>query len=53
MVDSVIIKLQRKIMEQEFIWHRLQKYLSDENIRMVYKMLGIKMPRDLKETLRT
>ena len=43
-VDSIVHKLSKRLMEFERIWSYLQKYLYDKNIRMVYKMLGIKMP---------
>jgi hypothetical protein len=50
-VDSIVGKLRKKIIEQEEMFSQLRRYLTDLNVRMLYKMLNVKMPTELKEEL--
>jgi hypothetical protein len=47
----MVIKMAKKIKEQEFMWIVLRKYLETNNIRMVYRALSVIMPPRLKKAL--
>jgi hypothetical protein len=40
-VDNVVVKLKKRIGEQELLFTYLRKYLQDKNVRMLYKMLQV------------
>lgn len=40
-VDQIVVKLKKRIGEQEFLFTYLRKYLQDKNVRMLYKMLQV------------
>jgi hypothetical protein len=49
--ESVIVKLQKQNVQQEQLFTFLRKYLLEKDVRMVYKIVGLQLPADLKETM--
>ena len=45
------MKLRNAVASQEFIVVHVKKYLHDENMRMVYKILGMPVPKLIKDKL--
>ena len=47
--DTTFLKLRNACAAQEFTFSQLKRYLSEQNIRMVYKVLGLTLPKPLRD----
>ena len=49
--DTTFLKLRNACAAQEFTFIQLKKYLTDQNMRMVYKVMGLAIPKKVKDKL--
>ena len=47
--DSTFLKLRNAIATQEFTFSQMRRYLNEQNIRMVYKIMGLTIPKPMRE----
>ena len=50
--DLTFLKMRNICAMHEFIIIHLKRYLADMNFRMVYKLLGLKVPKKVIEILK-
>ena len=50
--DTAFLKLRNTVASQEFTFVQIKRFLQEENMRMVYKVLGLQVPKKVKESLK-
>ena len=49
--DLTFLKLRDACAAQEFTLTHMKRYLHDQNMRMVYKLMGLQIPKNIREKL--
>ena len=51
--DVAFLKLRNAVASQEFTLSQLKRYLAEQNMRMVYKLVGVAVPKPIAEKLKS